>query len=417
VIEFVLVAGVLLLLAALFLFFPLMLNHGEAQANRRDINIGLHRDRLAELSAEQDKGLISADEFIRLKTELERRLLDEATAIDRQAVTPLRPKIKPALWQFVVVAVLALLVYQQNGAQPDWQIKQTLQQARQLVEQGQPPATALTKLANQLERRLQQQPDNSEQLMLLASSQMELANYPAATAAFQRLTILFPQDDKLLAQQAQALYLASNRELTAEVRALSDRALFIEPQQPTVLSMLGIASFEIADYASAINYWQQLLVILPSDSSNHRMITAGIAQAQELQQAAGQPVTVLAEKASQFAVAQAQLTVTVSLSSQLEAPEDASVFVYARALTGPKMPLAVARLKVSDLPATVNLDDTMAMMPQLKLSNFEQVQLVARISSRGIANRGAGDLEGQIERVTVADADQSLTISINQQVQ
>jgi len=96
-------------------------------------------------------------------------------------------------------------------------------------------------------------------------------------------------------------------------------------------------------------------------------------------------------------------------------PED-TVFIYAQALSGPKMPLAIVRKKVSDLPIKVSLDDTMAMMPTMKLSNFEKVKLLARISKSGNAMTQPGDLIGVIEQVLLSDTGKSNKIIINSEV-
>ena len=128
---------------------------------------------------------------------------------------------------------------------------------------------------------------------------------------------------------------------------------------------------------------------------------------------AGESPAAAPAEESQPVAAEISLEVAVSLSDSLPADPNASVFVFARAISGPPMPLAVARLRVSDLPAMVTLDDSMAMTPTLKLSSFEQVEVVARVSKRGIANRGSGDLEGVFGPVVPADSQQPISVQIN----
>ena len=105
------------------------------------------------------------------------------------------------------------------------------------------------------------------------------------------------------------------------------------------------------------------------------------------------------------AVSSAAITVQVSLAPELikSAAATDTVFVYAQALSGPKMPLAIVRKLVSDLPITVSLNDTMAMMPTMKLSNFSEVKLLARVSKSGNAMSQAGDLIGAINQVLLTD--------------
>lgn len=92
----------------------------------------------------------------------------------------------------------------------------------------------------------------------------------------------------------------------------------------------------------------------------------------------------------------AGLKVAISLSpsvARLASPND-TVFIFARAAQGPRMPLAIVRKQVKDLPTTVILDDSVSMSPQMKLSNIPEVVVVARVSKSGTAGAQAGDLEG-----------------------
>src|SRR5205823_4498675 len=95
--------------------------------------------------------------------------------------------------------------------------------------------------------------------------------------------------------------------------------------------------------------------------------------------------------------------------AKLAHPGD-TVFVYAYAVNGPRMPLAVQRFRVSQLPITVRLYDSMAMAPDLRLSDFDKVTVEARISQSGTAQTTAGDLIGRSGPLTTARGEVSLTI-------
>ncbi|MFT5691162.1 MAG: cytochrome c-type biogenesis protein CcmH [Oceanicoccus sp.] len=407
--EFYLVVTVFLVLAACFIVFPIMLNRSTADQGRSAINVSLFKQRLGELEAERVSHGIDEQEFQRLKLELERRLLDE-TANDQPSerlegrVGNLSIKLRLAI--FCIVPIAAYLIYQQIGAQADWEIANTLKQVQQESAAGNDAKVEIKKLLSQLLARLDQQPENPEYLMTVASAQMELENYPAASEAYQRLVAIFPEDPRLLGSYAQALYLSSGRKLNPQVTSIANKALSIDPQQTGVLSMLGMASFEARDYNSAVTYWSKLVALLGPDSSNRQMITRGIEQAKILMMANGGAVPVdsqegvLGSSAAESDVP--AVVVRVSIDPSLNADPNATVFVFARAVVGPPMPLAVAKLRVSDLPATVRLDDSMAMAPSLKLSSFEKVNIVARVSKKGTAIRGSGDIEGEFGPLNVA---------------
>ena len=431
--EFVLVTVALLALALAFVVLPLVRRSRSASSQQPDspqqpdssqqpdslqkrsaVNIEVYRERLADLERERAEGRLEEGQYRQLTTELQRRLLEESDQLQSASAGGSLPK-----WVIAVIGLavplMALGLYQQIGAKADWQITNTLQQISDKAAKGNPVEEDIQTLVKQLNQRLQQKPESVNYLMLLGNTQMRLNNYPAATDAFQRLEALMPGDALVLASYAQALYLSSNRQLTDKVLSLSQRALAINPAQTTVLSMLGIAHFEQGDFRSALDYWQRLLPAIPPNSPNRSMIMAGIAQARaRLGESAPDAGAIAGVGAD--ASTTASLTVEVSLADSLQAEPGASVFVYARALNGPPMPLAVQRLRVADLPTRVSLDDSMAMMPAIKLSAFPQVEVIARISKQGIANRGSGDLEGVISPVVVAEAQAPLSLQINRRV-
>ena len=412
--EFLTVALLLAALATLFVLSPLMLNRSVQSGERGAINVALFKDRLQELENDRNESVIGEDEFQSLKTELERRLLDDAPESGKPAaVATGKPSTLVIVLLALSIPVVAWCVYQQTGAKADWDITQTLEQARDKAVAGESTEQEMEQLIAQLNQRLEQRPQDSDYLMLLGSTQMKLANYVAAADVYRRLSEIYPNDPAVLAQYAQALYLSSARALTDKVRTVADKALSINPQQATVLGMMGIAYFEQGDFQQAVNYWQRLLPLLGPVSPNRQMIMAGIEQARELLQESGVEVAVTPAPVAENAVS---LQVQVAIGDGINVDKSASVFVYARAMAGPRMPLAVAKIKVADLPATVTLDDSMAMAPGFKLSGFEQIELVARVSKNGIANRGSGDIEGLLGPVNTAAPADNLSLLIDQWV-
>ena len=409
------VALLLVALAMLFVLSPLMLNRSAPSGKRNTINVVLFKDRLQELEDDFNQGVIGKDEYQSLKTELERRLLDDAAA-GSEATAALTGKPSAVVMVLLALSIplVAWPVYQQTGAKADWDISQTLEQARQKTTAGESTELEVERLIVQLNQRLEQHPQHTDYLMLLGSTQMSLTNYAAATDVYRRLSDIYPKNPAVLAQYAQALYLSSDRTLTAKVRTLADKALAINPQQTTVLGMMGIASFEQGDFQQAINYWQRLLPMLGPVSPNRQMITAGINQAKVLLGESGVEVAVKSAADAQSTVS---LQVRVAMGEGINVDKGASVYVYARAIAGPRMPLAVAKMKVADLPTTVTLDDSMAMAPSFKLSGFEQIELVARVSRNGIANRGPGDIEGLFGPVNTAAPAENLSLLIDRWVE
>ena len=406
------VAVPLILCSLLFVILPLLSrrndNAGIIQNNadeRKKANITAFKERMSELEAECTAGEYDDAEIQRLKTDLQRRLLEDVSELDRRKANKKIPLLV-IIMLLTFIPAASWLLYSKIGAADDLVIQQTyrnLQQARTQSE----ATTIIKTLISQIEDRLGAGIQNPHYLMLLGRSQMQLQNYPAATDAFQRLMVQTGEDPMVMGSYAQALYLAGNRQLTAQVERVALRTLELQPFNSTMLSMMGMASYERQDYAAAADYWQRLLRVLDPASDNARMIQQGVEQAKlKLAESGEQPNT------EQSPIKTAAIDVEVSLASDMKADLGDSVFIFARAINGPKMPLAVARLQVSELPASVRLDDSMAMAPNLTLSSFKEVEIVARISKRGIANPGPGDLEGRSKTIQVKQQSGPVTVSI-----
>jgi len=407
-VETLLIPLMLIVLAVFFLLSPVMMNRSLQRSSRSGVNIEFFKSRLSELESDRARGILDDDEFEQLKIELERRLLDEADSGHTAPSAHVKTSFKTAIMLALLIPIVAVVVYQQTGAKADWDIAQTLKNMRLQTADGEAAETDVKQLIRQVEERLEQRPDNGSYLMLLANQQMGLRNYPAAAAAYQRLRTIYPDDASVLAQYAQAMYLSSDRTLTTKVTDMAELALRQDPQQPTVLSMLGMAHFEQGDYQRAIDYWQRLLPSLGPVSPNRKIIMAGIEQAKSR---LGSSDTSSIDRPD--VIKNASIQLSVSIDEGIIASSDSVVFVFARSASGPRMPLAVAKLTVADLPVILTLDDSMAMAPGLNLSSQKEIEVVARIAKNGIANPGPGDIEGRVGPIKLEEVDGVVAIAIN----
>ena len=225
--------------------------------------------------------------------------------------------------------------------------------------------------------------------------------YPKAVDAFANAYRLLGDQAEVMLLYADALAYANDKNLRGKPTELVFKALALEPDNMNALWLGGMAKAQQDDPASAIKLWKKLTALLPPGSDSKKEIQDLLAKIEsESPQAADQ-----SEATQQANVPGVTIDVQVSLAPELQksaSPADI-VFIYAQALSGPKMPLAIVRKQVSDLPLTVSLDDTMAMMPNMKLSNFPNVKLLARISKSGNAMSQPGDLIGVIDQVALSD--------------
>ena len=395
-IDFWLAAGLLLLVALAFLLIPVLRGRkAQAEEDRTALNVALYQERLAELQAQHEAGTLTEAQLEAGRAEAARELLadTEGAAADRSA------RLGRALPLLAALLVPALGL----GLYAHWGSSDKVQLAREMREQ---PRT-IEEMTARLEKAVQAQPDSAEGWYFLGRTYMAQERPVDAAKAYERSVQIAGRQPELLGQWAQALYFASQKRFTPEVQALTEDALKADPNEVTSLGLLGIAGFEEGRFKDAIGYWERLIAVLPQDDPSRAALQGGIDRARERLAENGET---LPERET-LTKSMPQLKVRVDLAAALKdkvQPGD-TVFIFARAAEGPPMPLAVKRLTVKDLPAEVVLSDADAMMPQLKISNFPQVQLVARVSREG--NAKSGEWIGRGPALSSATEDpQQLTI-------
>jgi cytochrome c-type biogenesis protein CcmH len=303
--------------------------------------------------------------------------------------------------------------------------------ARQARQQSQPqapqqaPQMSVEEMVSRLATRLQDDPDNLRGWAMLAKSYSVLNRYAEAVPAYRNVLRLGGGDNAgLLADFADALVATSDGRFTDEAGTLLTRALALEPDNLKALWLAGHWKKQSGDTAAAIGYWEQAAGQMQPDSEDWKIITAQIAQARQAAGLpAGSPPPVQVAQANTGAppadtAGTTALTVTVALDPALRErtrPDD-TVFIFARAVNGPRMPLAIVRKQVKDLPVTVTLDDSLAMTPAMVLSGFDPVSVGARISRSGNAMPQSGDLQGMQSPVSTGGSS-SLEIVIDSAVQ
>ncbi|KPA88727.1 cytochrome c-type biogenesis protein CcmI [Pseudomonas asplenii] len=396
-IDFWLATGLLLLIALSFLLIPILRDRRVRQEeDRTALNVALYQERVAELQAQRDDGVLTLEQMDSARAEAARELLADTDGLAPAPVSRLGRPLP--LLAALLVPVLGLVLYLHFGASDKVELTREFAQAPQSMED----------MTRRLERAVAAQPDSAEGLYFLGRAYMAQDRPADAANLFERTVKLAGRQPELLGQWAQARYFADGKRWSPLLQALTDEALKADPNEVTSLGLLGIAAFEGERYQEAIDHWKRLLVQLPAQDPSRAALQGGIDRATEKLLASGGKVAA----APAAAVGKgALLKVRVDLAAQLKAkvqPGD-SVFVFARATQGPPAPLAAKRLTVADLPATVELGDADAMMPQLKLSNFPEVQLVARISRAGQPT--AGEWIGRSQPLASSTAaQQNLTI-------
>lgn len=280
--------------------------------------------------------------------------------------------------------------------------------------QGPVTPEQVAQMAKEIQEHLKAQPQDAQGWAMLGRAKLMLGETGPSVDAFRQALAITPTDPRLLTDAAEALGMVAGRSLVGEPTLMLQRALALEPRLPKALALSGAAAFDRGDWPAAIGFWQRLIESSPPDADYVAQVREGIEEARRRMTVAGAASGAVSgavaapsatAPAAAAAVAGPVLRGTVALSERLRAqvrPEDV-VFVFARPAEGPRMPLAVVKAQVKDLPLNFALDDSMAMSPAARLSGSPRVVVTARISRTGQAGPQAGDLTGE-SGVVAADA-------------
>lgn len=431
-IAFVIIAAVMVAAALAWVLVPLLRRHGHLVVDRAASNLSLLREQRQELDGDLARGVLTPERYTQALAELERTVLDESAGADAPA--PVGPSTA-STWTAVVVAagipILAVVLYLTLGSR-DAFAPQVASAPAKAGEHAVTPAE-IEAMAAQLTTKLQQDPNNAEGWVMLARTYYALKRFPDAAGAFEHAVALVPDNAALLSDYADTLGSAQGGTLAGKPQELIDRALKADPNYWKALALAGTAAFDAKDYRKAVDYWERTKKVVPAESDFAKGLDASIAEARELGGMAAfsanapatmAPATVSAAtrpapasvastaQASPAAGAGKTLAGTVRLAPTLAAqaaPTD-TVFVFARAAQGSRMPLAIVRTQVKDLPYTFTLDDSSAVAPDMVLSKFPEVVVGARVSKSGQVMPGTGDLEGLSAPVKVGSAGVAVVI-------
>jgi cytochrome c-type biogenesis protein CcmH len=406
---FFLIAAVFILAAFAFILPPIWRARELQSSDLDHRNIEIARSRLAELKSNLQAGGISQVQFDEQVAELELALSDDLSIESRVKAAHTRGR-----WMAYVIAlavpVLAGSLYFSLGR------FEAVEHGAELAQAGagMPTSADIEKMVAGLAEKMKANPDDAEGWLMLGKSYKYMEQFPKAADAFANAYRLMGDRPDVMLLYAEALAFAADKNLAGKPSELIFKALALDPENPNGLWLAGLAKVQQGDARGAAALWRKLEASLPEGSGARKEMQQIIAELPGGQQvSAGEKPTPPAAAAAPKSV-----TVEVSLAPELlpSADPDDTVFIYAQALSGPKMPLAILRKQVAELPVKVTLDDSLAMMPAMKLSNFAEVKLLARISKSGQAVAQPGDLIGTVDNATLSGP-KGYKIIINQRVE
>lgn len=393
-------------LALVFIVPPLLRNKPTRKLDHDGITTAVIKQQLAELGSDLEAGKLDQAAYSAARHDLERALLDDlnATADPGHANVQHSGRWASAVLALAVPA-MALWLYHQLGSEAA--LSPGAQVTTPLAANG--SGHSLEEMINKLASRLQENPDNIEGWVMLATSYASTDQFDKAVHAYQEALKRTGDHPQLLTDYADSLAMANGGEFTDEVGELLKKALKLQPDNVKALWLLGHWHYQRNQYDATLELWQKAAQQLQADSQDAEVLNQQINLVRnKLGMPASEAVAVAQTRpANSATTASASIQVSVSLDPSLKdraSPQD-TLFIFARAVKGPRMPLAIVRKQVKDLPVTVTLDDSQAMSQQMVLSKFPQVSVGARISKTGNAMPASGDLMGNVSPVSTSDSD------------
>lgn len=441
--AFWVISGILIVTALLFVI-PTLLRSKDARLKNLEhdaVNISVYRDQIAELDRDLENDILSREQYDKSKQELQQRMLQDVTGNEKTVIQSDKKFQNTALATVItlVLPLAAVFLYLNIGDTRGLLPQAQLTSATQMNRGGGGGAPDMgghdfSAALENLVARLSSNPEDVEGWLMLARTYTAMERYAEASNTFAKLVELVPNNPQILSDYARTLGLKNQGTLAGKPTELLYQALEIDPEYPPALALAGHAEFEQERYGQASAHWEKLLATLPGDSPLAKSVKDSIAEAKLLGLGGGK-----AEKATESQVAAAapsapsmemnkqpvknntaeatkpdSLSVSGRVSIKTELAEKVSgsetLFIYARAKTGPKMPLAILRLNAGDLPTSFRLTDDMAMTPTMKMSSFPEVVIEARVSKSGQAVPASGDLQGFSEPVKLGHNDIDIVI-------
>lgn len=424
----------LIILAMAFIALPLLRKRFGNDVDIDELNLSVFKQQLEELDSDLQAGNLDQERYDAAKKDLEKELLEDVSEAGAKNAPV---SVEGGRWMALsalAVPIAAVLLYQWLGS-PD--IAASLaggktDMSRPAAEaaanphanggantQGMPP---LDQMVKQLEAKLENEPENIDGWVMLGRSYMAMKRFPDAVQVYDRAMKVNSEHVALLLAYSEALGINAGNNFMGRPAELINKAFALEPENPNTLWMAGIVAYQQNNFQAALDRWEKVQAKLSPQSQELESVGNAIDDARaklglppidrplpKIAQGGmgmGRPANMgrqgNMEQSGSASSAKSAIQVEISLSPELSAktkPGD-MLFIYAKALSGPPMPLAAARKRVSDLPLKLQLDDSMAMMPQMKLSSFPKVLVGARVSLSGTPTAQSGDLEGEVKPVT-----------------
>jgi len=396
----------------------LLAKKSSPSGDNREQNISIAQERMDELKSELEAGTLSQETYQQTLEELEKSLLIDVADVDGDTNNVSVTSGKKVFFALLVlVPILSFGLYKQLGS------PQYLDVAG---PGGHPTNTATAPQAGELpsmeemiaglKKKTADNPDDPDAWYLLGRLYAATEQFAESVEAYERLVAVSDRQPTALVVLADSLAMTQGGDLTGQPLSLVMEALEKEPAHTTALWMAGQAAADQKQYLEAIGYWQRAAQGLKDNKEMLGELQSMISEAVTLAKDAGMDVTEYSlpesGQAEPSSVASITIEVTIDPSLLKEIKENDVLFIFARAVSGPPMPLAAIKRNARELPVSLVLDDSSMLRPGTSLAQFEQLKLGARVSHSGQPVAQSGDLQSEVE-VVKPGSNESILLHIN----
>ena len=424
-IVFFLSAAALVCVAIAFVV-PVILREStnDLRVDRRQKNIEIARQRLDELKRRESDDEANIEEVETIRKEIERDLLDDVAGVEegvegnghRRSV---RVRQWTAVFASVLIPVSAGLLYLALGEPSVIRDPGVINASApvQTADSGQSElqingeSISFEQMTQRVLTHLADKPDDIEGWATLAQLFIAQQRFGEAASTYRKIRELSGDSADLLVREADAMAMANEGVLSGEPEMLITKALRLDPNHGSALWLAGIAAAARGDYQASLQYWRRAESVISTEEfllEIRRLIASAEAELASIEQST--PVV-----DSDLGSHSVRVSVSAETSVLQESDAEDTLYVFARASEGPPMPLAVVRSQVKELPLVVDLDDSLAMMENLKLSSFDEVMIVARISKSGAPVATSGDFFGEVGPIRPKDSPE-VSVNISERV-
>lgn len=420
--EFIVISLVFLILLLFIVWRPFFKQSKQAETNsklRDETNVRLYHEHKKEIEKDYSEGGIDEENYQFLLAELDKTLLqdiEQKNKDDNLEAEQGNDKVKrqfSVIWPIALslfIVVFSLALYDKQGSyQQIVQVKQMpenhAQQEQMSAEQAQAQRQQEAQIyIEQLQQHVSDNPDDSEAWYNLGQTLVMMGAFNGAINAFEQVIRIEGEHADLLGAIAQASYYRNNQNISPEIQTLIERALALDINDPSTNILMGMHNFIEANYQASITYWQRV-IDSGKEGVNVTALQEAVAEAKSRLENPQEGMQAQTERVVQEDLSGPQLKVNVNLSEDiaqlLAQGEDRVVFVYAIPTNGKRMPLAAVKIKASDLPTVVVLNNQQAMSPQNNLSSVEQVHIFAVVSKLGGVGIKSGDYKAEAQNISV----------------